>query len=326
MKLGKPLFASKGLSMCLAIASVLVTGAFVSADQPKQLHLAFITNNASDFWAIARAGTEKAVEETPNIDVNFQIPGDATAATQKRIIDDLVVKGLDGVTISPVDPTNETPMLNDLAKQCLVFCHDSDAPDSDRALYVGTNNEDAGKQAGQLLKEVLPDGGKIMLFVGNVDTQNAKDRIQGIHDVIDGTNISVVDVRTDDADPARARSNADDAIVAHPEVTCLVGLYSYNGPAILNAVKDANKVGQIKIVCFDEDQDVLNGIRDGSVYGTIVQQPYEFGRKAIELLATVLRGDKSVIPASKQIFIPTLAIKKDSVDDFQTKLNKILGK
>jgi len=56
-------------------------------------------------------------------------------------------------------------MLDNVAKRGMLITQDSDAPNSARACYVGTNNVDAGKQAGELLKKVLPDGGKIMVFV-----------------------------------------------------------------------------------------------------------------------------------------------------------------
>ncbi len=113
--------------------------------------------------------------------------------------------GVDGIAISPVDPANETPMLNDAAKQATIFCADSDAPSSDRACYIGTNNIDAGKQAGGLIKEVLPSGGKIVLFVGTLDAQNARDRLDGIKQVLAGTNIQILDVRTDETDRAAQR-------------------------------------------------------------------------------------------------------------------------
>ena len=86
--------------------------------------LAFITNNASDFWTIARKGTEKADAERADITVEFRL-GDGTAAGQKRIVDDLLAKGVDGIAISPVDPANQTAMLDDAAQRTLVFTHDS---------------------------------------------------------------------------------------------------------------------------------------------------------------------------------------------------------
>ncbi|HEY1684181.1 MAG TPA: sugar-binding protein [Tepidisphaeraceae bacterium] len=293
----------------------------------KTYHLAFITNNSSDFWTIARAGCMKAQEDLkPNVDVDFQIPGDGTAAQQKRIVDDLLARGVDGISISPVDPSNQTDMLNSIASRALLFCHDSDAPKSNRVCYVGTDNVAAGRQAGGLIKEALPNGGKIMLFVGTLDAQNAKDRYNGIKEALAGSNIQILDVRTDDADHARAKSNAQDTLVKYPDLSGMMGLWSYNGPAIVSAVKEANKQGQVKIVCFDEEDDTLAGVKDGSIYATVVQQPYEFGHLAITDMYKYLTGDKSVVPASHQIYIPTLAIRKDNVVDFQTKLNVLRGR
>jgi ribose transport system substrate-binding protein len=297
-----------------------------SGDGSKKLRLAFVTNNASDFWTIARAGCNKAAEEIPNITVDFQIPSDASAAGQKRIIDDELARGVDGIAISPVDPTNETPMLNEVAKQAMLVTQDSDAPNSDRACYVGTDNVAAGRQAGELIKKVLPDGGKIMLFVGSPDAQNAKDRKSGIEEVLKGSKVEIIDTRTDDTDRVRAKANVQDTLVKYPDVACLVGLWSYNGPAIINAVKEAGKTGAVKIVCFDEEDETLAGVKSGAVFATVVQQPFEFGRQAMTVMAKYLRGDKSVVPAGKQIFVPTLKIQKDNVEEFQTKLNKLRGR
>ena len=301
-------------------------GTSTTQSSGKQLRLAFVTNNASDFWTIARAGCNKAAEEVPNITVDFQIPGDGTAASQKRIIDDLLARGTDGIAISPVDPTNETPMLNDVAKQAVLFTQDSDAPKSDRACYVGTDNVAAGRQAGDLIKKALPDGGKIMLFVGTLDAQNARDRYAGIKESLKDSKVEIIDVRTDDTDRVRAKANVQDTLVKYPDIAGLVGLWSYNGPAILNATRDGQKTGKVKIICFDEEDETLAGVKSGDIFATVVQQPYEFGRQCMTLMAKVARGDKSVIPPSKQIFIPTLAIDKAAVDEFQTKLNKLRGR
>jgi ribose transport system substrate-binding protein len=288
--------------------------------------LAFVTNNASDFWTIARKGVEEADKNLANVTVEFKIPAEGTAADQKRIIDDLLAKGINGMAISPVDPDNQTQMINDVAKQVLVVTQDSDAPKSDRACYIGTNNVEAGRQAGQLIKEALPQGGKIMVFVGKIDARNAQERYQGIKEALQGSNVQIVDVRTDDTDRVRAKSNASDTLVKYPDVVALVGLWSYNGPAILNAVRDAGKTGQIKIICFDEEDETLAGVKEGAIYATVVQQPYEFGKQSVELMAKILSGDKSTVPATKQIFVPTLVIKKDTVEEFTTKINKLRGR
>jgi len=266
----------------------------------KSFKLAFVTNNASDYWTIARKGVEKA--------------------------DDLISVGTNGIAISPVDPDNQTQLINETAKKALVITQDSDAPTSDRAFYIGTDNVAAGRQAGELVKEALPSGGKIMVFVGKSDARNAAERYQGLKEALQGSNVEIIDIRTDDTDRARAKTNAADTLVKYSDIAGMVGLWSYNGPAILNAVKDANKVGQVKIICFDEEDETLAGVKDGAIFATVVQQPYEFGYQSVKLMAQILGGDKSAIPANKQINVPTLVIKKDAVEEFIKKINSLRGR
>ena len=311
---------------CLCVLISLLSGACSRSNGPSKLRVAFVTNNAADFWTIARKGCEQAGREIPNVEVEFKIPSAPTAAEQRRVIDDLLAKGIDGIAISPVDPANQTQMINDVARKALVITQDSDAPQSERACYIGTDNIAAGRQAGDLIKEALPDGGKIMIFVGNLDVRNAQERYQGIKDVLQGSKVEIIDIRTDGTDRVRAKSNATDALIKYPDIALLVGLWSYNGPAILNAVTDARKVGQVKIVCFDEEDPTLAGVKDGAIYATVVQQPYEFGYQSVQLIAKVIGGDPSVIPPSKLKIIPTLIIKRDNVEAFTAKINQLRGR
>jgi ribose transport system substrate-binding protein len=311
-------------SVLCSITATMVLASTASAES-KSLDLAFLTNNASDFWTIARAGCEQAQKEVPNIKVEFKIPADGTAAEQTRIFDDLLVKGVNGIALSPVDPANQTAMIDKGAAKALIVTQDSDAPKSQRSFYVGTDNVAAGRQAGELIKKAVPNGGSIMLFVGKRDAQNAKERIQGVEETLKGTNIKILDVRTDDTDRVRAKQNVADTLVKNPDIACLVGLWSYNGPAILNAVKDANKIGKVKIVTFDEENDTLQGVKDGAIEATVVQNPYEFGRQAVTLMAKKLRNENPDIPADGKVIVPTRAVDKSNVDEFWANLKKLRG-
>jgi ribose transport system substrate-binding protein len=313
------------MRIAAVVAVATMVGLAACTKTRSTTRVAFITNNAADFWTIARKGTEKAAAELPDITVEFRL-GDGTAAAQKRIVDDLLANGVDGIAISPVDPVNQTATLDDVAKRAVVFTHDSDAPNSKRECYVGTDNIAAGRQAGALIKEALPQGGRIALFVGKLDARNAQERLQGIKESIAGSPIQILDVRTDDTDQVRAKANVAEMIVGHPDVAGLVGLWSYNSPAILSAVRDAGKIGHVKIIAFDEDAETLTGVKAGAIVGTVVQQPYEFGYQAITLLVKAIKGDRSGIPAGHQVFIPTMVIRQDNVDDFRTKLTALRGR
>jgi ribose transport system substrate-binding protein len=326
--------ASPGRSVIFILISLLIlanascnkAGEAGKTGEAKKTRLAFITNNTSDFWTLARRGTEKAKAELPNVEIEFKLNSETTAAGQQRIVDDLLAKGIDGIAISPVDPKNQTQMINRVASQAVVITQDSDAPNSNRTCYIGTDNEAAGFQAGELVKEALPQGGRIMVFVGMLDAQNAQERYRGLQKALEGSNIKIIDIRTDDADRVRAKSNAADSLVKYPDIAGMVGLWEYNPPAILSAVREAGKIGKVKIVAFDEADETLAGIKEGAIYATVVQQPFEFGYRSMIMLAKVIGGDKSGIPPSKLDLVPTLAIKKDGVEDFIVKINKLRGR
>ena len=302
-----------GIAAAMAV-SVLVTASAVAADKKQ---LAFVVNGPSDFWKIAEAGVRKAQTELPDYELLFKYPERADSAIQQRLMDDLVAAGVSAIAVSVVDPKTSTDSINRIAAQVPLFTFDSDATDSKRVAYIGSSNTELGKNAGEVAVKALPNGGKCMGFVGLPGADNARERIEGFKAAVAGHNIELVDVRGDDIDQTRARANVDDALVAHPEVNCMVGFYSYNPPRIYEALRDAGKLGQITVVAFDEDPITLGAVKEGSFAGTVVQQPFEWGYQGMKLLAKFVSGDKSGIPADGIIIIPGIVITKDNVDQFQ---------
>jgi ribose transport system substrate-binding protein len=314
----KPIFGY-ALGSLLAV-SLSLTPALAQGKK----ELALVTNAAADFWTIARRGVEKAQKEHPDYSMQVIVTGQATAAEQRRELDDLLARGVAGVSISAIDPKNSTEEFNKVAAKAVLFTTDSDAPQSNRAVYIGTDNTAAGRQAGEEINKALPTGGKVMMFVGTMDADNARERVQGIKQTLH-SNIQIVDIRTDGVDFAKAKSNVQDAL-AKGGIDCLVGLYSYNTPQIYSAVKDAGKSGKVKVVGFDEDPQTLRGIADGTVQSTIVQQPYEFGYQSMIDMIKYINGDHSFIPANKLIIIPTRVIEKSNVAAFQDSMKQLLKK
>jgi ribose transport system substrate-binding protein len=295
-------------------AAMLVTGGVNAADKKQ---IAFVVNGPSDFWKIAEAGVRKAQKELPDYELLFKYPERADAAIQQRLMDDLVAAGVSAIAVSVVDPKTSTDAIDRIAAQVPLFTFDSDATDSKRVAYIGSSNTELGKNAGELAVKAMPGGGKCMGFVGLPGADNARERIEGFKAAVAGHNIELVDVRGDDIDQTRARANVDDTLVAHPEVNCMVGFYSYNPPRIYEALRDAGKLGQITVIAFDEDPITLGAVKEGSFAGTVVQQPFEWGYQGMKLLAQYVGGDKSGIPANGILIIPGIVITKDNVDQFQ---------
>jgi ribose transport system substrate-binding protein len=138
-----------------------------------------------------------------------------------------------------------------------------------------------------------------------------------------GSKYTILSTRTDNFDRGKAKSNCEDAIAAYPDLACVVGLFAYNTPMCLEALKTANKLGRIKVAAFDEADATLDGIADGYVQGTVSQQPNLYGYHSIRILAALARGDQSVLPEDQFLEVPIVLVRKDNVASFRDKLNKL---
>jgi ribose transport system substrate-binding protein len=307
----------------------------------KKKKIAYVTNAVDPFWNTAAAGV-RAAEKEFGVECEVLMPPKG-AIDQKRMVEGLLARGVDGIAISPVDAKNQVDLINEAAARCPVITHDSDAPDSKRLCFVGMDNYKAGRAAGRLVKEALPNGGKVMLFVGRLEQLNAQQRRQGIIDELldrpmqslgklnydppgkslSGGKYTIADTRTDNFDYARAKANAQDAMASTADLACMVGLFGYNTPLCLEAAKEAGKIGKIKIVGFDEANAVLQGIIDGHVHGTVSQQPYYYGYESVRILKGLANGDKSVLPAGGFHEVPIVEVRKANVEKFWADLKKM---
>lgn len=313
------------------------------SDAGERPHIAYITNGVASFWVIAEAGAKAAGEEV-DAKVTVLMPSEG-ATDQKRMIEDMITKGVDGMAISPIDPENQTGLLNKAAKYTTLITQDSDAPQSDRVAYIGVDNYVAGRQCGALVVEALPEGGKVAIFVGRLEQDNARRRRQGVIDEILGRSHdpsrfdspdvpieegkwNIVGTYTDQFDFSQGKGNVEDVLSRHPDLAGAVGLFVYNPPLILEALKQADKLGEVQVIGFDEGDETLQGIQDGYVHGTVVQNPFEYGRQSVILLAGLERGKSLTemgMPESKFMSIPARQIRKDNVDEFWQELKKNLG-
>ena len=341
------------LILILVATAVLVCGcgknnqAAAGAGVEAKPRLGFVTNCAVEFWAIAEAGALAAAKAN-NVEAIVRMPPNGTLEEQKRYLEDLVAAGVQGIAVSPKDPDNMTALLDSIGERCELITHDSDAPKSKRLCYIGVENYDAGRMCGELLEQALPNGGAIVIVVGTLDQDNARHRRQGLIDHLlgrdrDPTRFDASDAvlkndkweiratSTDNFSAQKSKEVIQDWLTRWSDLKGMVGLFAYEPPVILDAVKSSGRLDQIQIVGFDEDAGTLQGIRDGEVFGTIVQNPYEYGRQSIELLAKLVREPdagkrKALLPASGMVVVPARKIRKDNVDAFWADLNQKLGK
>jgi ribose transport system substrate-binding protein len=290
------------------------------------IKIAFVTNNSSDFWNIANKGIEKfkkeAADQKLNVQVDMKRP-DGTTADQNRIIDDLVTNGYSGIAISPISPKDQTRKLNDVAAKINVLCQDSDAVASNRLAYIGTNNYEAGKALGEQIVKLLPQGGKIAVFVGTFSADNAGQRFKGIEDVVKAHNITIAAKKEDNKQASTARANVDDVLNAQSDVKLLVGLWSYNGPQIAKGIEQAGKKGKVLAAVFDEESGTLDAIESGVISCTVVQKPFEFGYRSSKMLYDLAKNGDSALPKDPIVDTGVTVVDSSNVKDFRAKLAEL---
>jgi ribose transport system substrate-binding protein len=327
---------------------------------PDRPQVAFVTNNAADFWSIVHAGAKKAAARF-DVDLFYRRPSQGTVAAQKRVIDSLLVRGVQAVSVSVIDPKNQRRYLNLVAAKAKLIAVDNDADKTKRLLYIGTDNYKAGRTVGRLIKKSLPRGGTLAIFVGMIEPLNARQRWHGVLDELAGLPRDVPDDGphatgewygkyrligvgpdrlpfTDGALPKRAKERADDVLVQHAaeKDLCLVGLWAYNPPAIYAAVQAQHLEGKVHIVGFDEDEQTLLGIERGHIAATVVQNPYKFGYRSVEIMSKLVRGktleralketkEPTADLANKRLYIPERVVTRDNVVAFRRQLNELRG-
>ena len=325
-----PMTARPIFLIIVVLATSLWQSSTQSATAQEKKTVAFVTNQIASFWNIAEVGCQDAAEDFDiNVDVRF--PAEATATEQKQIVEDLLASGIDGLAITPLDAENQREALNRWCGKIPLITHDSDAPESDRLMYIGMDNYLAGRLLGKLIKNSYPDGCNIIISVGRLEQDNSRKRRQGVIDEllerepdptrfdeidaeIEGNGFAVFATILDQGKPEVAKQKVEDAINAYDDVELFVGLFAYNPPACLQAIRQSNMIGKIKVAAFDENDATLQGIKNGTVIGTVVQDPYEYGYQSVRILSELLKGNNDVIPKSKFIDIVARAITKEAID------------
>jgi ribose transport system substrate-binding protein len=288
----------------------------------KVVKLAFVTNNPSQFWKIAEAGIRK-YEKEAKIQVDFKMPPNGTPEDQNQILQNLASQSYDAIAVSVIAPKDQLRVLNEVAAKTNLITFDSDADQSKRLLYIGTNNFEAGRALGERIAQLLPEGGKLAVFVGTFSADNATQRLKGIEAAIKDKKIEIVDKREDNTDRAKARSNVEDIVNAHKDLNLVVGLWNYNGPAIAAALEGLGKKGQVKAAVFDEDDATLDAIESGTIAATVVQKPFQFGylsSKWMHELATKGEAAKKALPPNGIIDTGVTVIDKSNVAQFRQEL------
>jgi ribose transport system substrate-binding protein len=271
-----------------------------SSTAPGEGRFVILMNGNSPFWDAVRAGIDKAAAD---LDVNAVLEtNNATPAGQIEKLrqfssqSDIVAVGISATDAANVAIADELRKLRD--KGVIVLTIDSDIDPTKfadcRAAFIGTNNILGGQELGVAAKNLRPEGGAFVQFVGRTGAQNAIERMDGFVTGA-GDKFTQLDRMGDENDRTRAKENVRNAIRNHPELNTLVGIWSYNAPAIADVVRELDKRDAVTIVAFDAEPNAIEQMSNGYIDAMIVQNPFEMGYQSIRLMKALNADDKATV-------------------------------
>jgi ribose transport system substrate-binding protein len=298
------------------VASAAVAGWMSGYFKPRE-KVAIITWNDDSYWDQVLKGAQDAAD-VDKVDLTvIRMHTDEKAQTQH--VQDLVAQGYKGIAISPNNPKGQEAVLNDAASKLALVTFDSDAPVANRKAFVGTDNYAAGQVCGEQVRKAIPDGGDVLISVGNSSMVNGNERRQGLIDnlldrrpqpdrkfdptdgELKGPHYTIVATVLDGGEQAKATEVVAAAIKAHPDLKCIVGLFSYSGAAIVKSLAETGQTGKIKVVCFDESNDTQAGVESGAIFASILQDQYRCGYEAVNMMVSAIRGNLSQGPGGVRV-------------------------
>lgn len=263
-----------------------------------------LVNNPSSFWDACRAGVLDANRElnleAAGLVASMEVPDGTIQGQLDRLRQFATQTDIAAIGISPLESDNaaladEVQKLRDRGIPVITF--DSDLNRERyrdlRMVFLGTNNFAAGEALGQCAKSLRPEGGGYVTFVGKTGAQNAIERIGGFAAGA-GDKFMVLDKMADDGDRSRAQENVRNALRNHTGLNTLVGIWSYNAPAIVDVVREQNLRSKVNVVVFDAEPLTIEAMQAGEVDAMVVQDPYATGYQSVRLLSSIVKKDESV--------------------------------
>jgi len=260
----------------------------------------FITNSNADWWNAVEKGMQDGGEAF-GCTVEMRRNNEKTQGQVEKLKEAVGLSDVAGVAVSVIeaDAPGVLDAMRDLQKAGkVVIAIDSDvaptAADA-RSAYIGTDNLKAGQVAGRAAAALRPDGGKVVVFVGTSSAANAREREGGFFEGAGGK-FARVETWEDGGDHSKAASNVQSAITKTPDLGVLLGLWSYNAPAIAGEVRNSPEVRKkATVVTFDLDEKAVDDLSEGFIDVTVCQNPYEMGYQGVRVLKALLdKDDKAV--------------------------------
>jgi ribose transport system substrate-binding protein len=220
---------------------------------------------------------------------------ETNSARQIEIVDDAIARKVEGVVLAPVDRQNLVPSVDKLDQlniPCAII--DSGLDTVHFVSFAATDNYQGGVLAAQRMGHVLGGKGNVLVVRHIAGSHAAVKRVSGFVETIsnDFPGIKIVDSESGQDTAEIAKKVTTEMLKRNPDVQ---GLFACNVDMSVGALEalQEQKRTEVKMVAFDPDKSLIDGLRSGQVAGIIVQNPYKMGYEGVKALALHNKGQSS---------------------------------
>jgi ribose transport system substrate-binding protein len=275
---------NKMLAGLFSAALLALTSCAPLAHNPNELYILVTTNLKVSYWQTALAGLNHAANEL-RVKIDMVGPDTYDPKAEHDEFQKAMARKPSGILVSAADASIMAPDIDAAVQAGIpVLTLDSDAPNSKRLLFVGTDNYNAGMLGGQLAVKLLNGKGNVVIFTMPAQS-NLNERLQGYKSAFDShPGIKITDTVDIQGDPTKAFDRAKDALDKKEKVDAFVCLEAIACPEVGEVVSRANMGGKIAIIGMDTDQRTISLIQKGVISATIAQKPFTMGYFGVKLV------------------------------------------
>ncbi|WP_245720099.1 sugar ABC transporter substrate-binding protein [Nocardia uniformis] len=304
--------------MALVSVLALTVGCGRGDSESADFKIAVVTRNFTNpYWAALRDG---ALAEGDRLGVKVSVQAgqsETDADGENAQISTLAAQGYDCFAVVPVNSTNVITPLVPVARDNIPIINldtriDVEASKQagvEYASFIGSDNLAAGRIAGEKMLEALGGSGKVVVLQGIAGEQNGINRDKGFTDAVSGK-LDIVQRAPADYEQDKGLTVTEAILKAHPDITGIFAANDTMGLGAAQAIKNAGRTDQVKVISVDGIQSALAAVQAGTLYGTVTQYPYAEGELAVQGCLALDQG-KSI---PERVVAPIAFIGRDNVE------------
>jgi ribose transport system substrate-binding protein len=265
------------------------------------------------YWAAVEEGAKAKGKELGVDVIVVAPPAETDVQSQINQLEDLIAQKVDGIALAPTDPNSLAEVIESAKTAGIKTVFVDGAGTNEGVPFIGTNNLEGGKLAGEYMCKNLPKGSEVAILQGIMSTTNGVDRAGGSKAAFEACGLKIVAEQTAEWDRAKGLSVTESILAGNPNIKGIFGSNDNMALGAIEALKAAAKLKDVMVVGYDANPDAATSILAGEMTASIAQAPKKIGGLGIQTLVDLKAGKQ--VPLV--IDTGTVLVTKDNADQYK---------